>query len=106
MGEWFPTFYGPIGLQVMHRLGAYTLTFCIVGMFLATFKLVARGQLDRQSQVLSSQMLLFVFSQIAIGVMNLKLQIPGWLTVVHLAVALMIFMSILKMNIKTFHFKK
>lgn len=101
MGEWIPTLYGPIGLQVMHRLGAYTLVLTILTLFVVTLKLKTQHKLDQAFKILASQALLFVFSQVAIGILNLKLQIPAALTVVHLAVALLIYLTILKINIKS-----
>ncbi|MBY0315790.1 MAG: COX15/CtaA family protein [Bdellovibrionales bacterium] len=100
MGQWFPTFYGPIGLQVMHRLGAYAVSLIVLILFVWTLKLLAQEKLDRVFKILSSRAILFVLSQVAIGVMNLKMQIPPWLTVIHLAMALMIFLTLLRMNIR------
>lgn len=97
-GQWFPTFEGAIGLQVMHRLGAYTVATLVMLLFFMTLRLSHQRKVDFDIKILSAKSFLLVLSQIAVGVINLKLQLPPWLTVIHLGLAALIFLSLLKIN--------
>lgn len=84
-GEYFPTFEGPLGIQVIHRLGAYT-TAIVVSVFA-----VWAFRKFRYYKSTSVYIFLMVFAQILIGILNLKFFIPVWLTVLHSAGALLLF---------------
>lgn len=84
-GQFIPTLQGPLGIQVIHRLGAY-FTALVITIFAI--------QIFRHQKSLKKTgwaMLLMVFVQISLGILNLKLYIPVWLTVIHLAGALILF---------------
>lgn len=89
-GQWIPTLEGPIGLQVMHRFGAYLVAFLILSV--GTFMHLRRhepwmtGQLKR----LIILMQVLVLTQICIGVANLKFFIPPSVTVLHQSVAVIL----------------
>ncbi len=96
LGQWIPTLQGQIGLQVIHRLGAYTV-FTVSLMFL----LASRGRgwgatLTPRLKRLFGVFFGLVVLQIGVGVASLKLLIPVWITIVHLAVALLLFRTTLE----------
>lgn len=99
-GEWFPTWTGPIGLQVMHRMGAYTLTGAVIILFIMALVFFSKDRVSVVNKNLAAKSLMLIFSQVAIGIMNLKLLIPAWLTVIHLGVALFLLMTILDINLR------
>ncbi|MEN0064037.1 MAG: COX15/CtaA family protein [Myxococcota bacterium] len=74
---WFPTFAGPMGLQVMHRVGAWTL------LGLATIQVVLTWQgsvrVARQSRIL----LLLVLAQGLVGALNVWWLLPVEVTLLH-----------------------
>jgi heme a synthase len=99
-GEWFPAWTGPIGIQVIHRMGAYTLSAYLVFFFFYTLHLFKEGVLEEADKRLAAQCFMLVISQIMVGVLNLKLLVPAWLTVIHLGVALYLMLTILKINLR------
>ena len=98
-GQWFPAWTGPIGAQVIHRLMAYSLASFFIGYFFYGLKLASQNKISLAQKKLVFQCFLLIFSQIAIGVMNLQMQIPAWMTVMHLGVALYLLLTILKINL-------
>lgn len=80
-GEFIPTLKGAIGLQVIHRLGAYTTGLVILFFALATHLRQAPMELRRTSL----WMLALVLVQIGIGIANVLLYTPPLITVLHLA---------------------
>jgi heme a synthase len=98
-GEWFPAWTGPIGAQVIHRLMAYTLTVFFVVYFFYALKKSSKAQISTIQKKTAFQCLLLIFSQVAVGVMNLQMQIPAWMTVLHLGLALYLLLTILKINL-------
>jgi cytochrome c oxidase assembly protein subunit 15 len=79
-GAWFPPLSGLVGLQVAHRWGAYVL--CVVMVLVAIRSRVAP---DPAVRAVGPAVLLFVVAQAMLGVLNVLLQIPVWLTALHLA---------------------
>lgn len=98
-GQWFPAWTGPIGAQVIHRLMAYTLALFFVVYFVFAVKLSAVGKISPVQKQTAFKCLLLIFSQIAVGVLNLQLQIPAWMTVMHLGLALYLMLTILRINL-------
>ncbi|MCP4805427.1 MAG: heme A synthase [Proteobacteria bacterium] len=84
--DWFPTFAGPVGLHVTHRLTAYSL----VAAFIAVAWL-ARGH-DRLAH-LSVVGLVLVFAQVALGVANVLLRLPAEVSAGHSLVAALLCMT-------------
>lgn len=99
-GQWIPTLTGPIGIQVIHRFGAYTLAAFLIFFFIRTMILYRRGKVTPVEKKLAAQSFMLVLSQIAVGILNLKLMIPAWLTVIHLGVAIYLMMTLLKINLR------
>jgi len=98
-GQWFPTWTGPIGAQVIHRLMAYSLAIFFIIYFVIGLRLSAQNKISVAQKKLVFQCFLLIFSQIAVGVMNLQLQIPAWMTVMHLGLALYLMLTVLKINL-------
>lgn len=104
-GQWFPAWTGPIGLQVMHRMGAYMLSLLVLSVFLFTLSLQAKGRVSKPLKRLSFQAFVLLLSQVAIGIMNIKMLIPAWLTVIHLGVGLFILLTMFRLNLRLWQSK-
>lgn len=79
-GKFIPTFEGIIGLHVIHRLGAYSLTLvlcCFAAYLLLNFsdKYLKRGAVA---------MIGLILVQVTIGIANVLLHRPPLITVMHL----------------------
>ena len=83
-GPWFPSFEGGLGIQVLHRLAAWTL----LGLALANLAL-ARGRLSRAAW----RVAIAVTVQGAIGVANVLLRLPVEVTLLHTAGAAAVVLS-------------
>lgn len=85
-GVWFPVWNGIVGLQLFHRLGAYTLAALAVG-----FLVLARGheRLRRPAALV----LALVLCQVGVGVANVLLAMPVEIAILHSAVADLIVLS-------------
>ena len=91
-GKWFPTFSGPIGLQVLHRLGAYILTF-----FITMFTFIAYFSKYPRLTNLSLMLFSMLCIQIGLGIFNILLQTPAWVTVSHLVLAALMIRGTLRL---------
>jgi heme a synthase len=80
-GEWFPTFHGSIGLQIIHRLGGYTLFTIILANWLIVRKVSANPRVRRLANLLFAGVCL----QVGLGISNLMLFTPPLIAVAHLA---------------------
>ena len=81
-GEWFPPLQGLVGLQMAHRYGAYLLTAV---MLVAAAH--ARSAPDRRVRSAGTLALGLVVLQVVLGVTNVYLRAPVWLSAAHLATA-------------------
>jgi cytochrome c oxidase assembly protein subunit 15 len=81
-GEWFPPLQGLIGLQMAHRYGAYLLAAAVLAA--ATTARTASDPRIRRSGTLA---LGLVVAQVLLGVSNVHLGTPVWLSAAHLATA-------------------
>lgn len=81
-GEWFPPLQGLVGLQMAHRYGAYLLTAVVLAV--AT---VARTAPDPAVRRAGALALGLVVGQVVLGVSNVHLGTPVWLSAAHLATA-------------------
>lgn len=75
---WFPSFVGVVGLQVMHRITAYTLV--IVGLF-ALLVTRGRGTVGVPTLAIAG----IVVAQATLGVLNVLLRLPVEITLLHSA---------------------
>lgn len=78
-GVWFPTFTGIVGLQLVHRLGAYTVL--AAALF---FAWRARGTASWPD---ARRILGLVLVQVVVGVLNVVMVMPAELAVLHAALA-------------------
>jgi len=81
-GAWFPPLAGLVGLQVLHRWGAYLL---VAAMIVVAAR--ARGAPDAALRAGGPLALGLTLAQVAVGVTNVFLAVPVWLSAVHLALA-------------------
>lgn len=90
-GQWFPPFEGLVALQVSHRFMAYLLA---VVVFIAGF---AAGRADDLPVRYIGRLLpRLVLLQIAIGVANVLMGIPVWVSALHLGnAALMLALTLI-----------
>lgn len=88
-GEWIPTLQGPLGIQVIHRFGAYLTALVFIVFAFKIFK--SPEPAYRNYRVVGHLMIWGVLGQILLGILNLKLALPVWLTVMHLAGAVLLF---------------
>ena len=88
-GEWFPPLSGLIGLQMAHRYGAYLL-IAYLGA------LAFRSRRAPQVRALGTTLFVLVLLQGVIGVVNLMLGIPVWVSALHLGnAALMLALALI-----------
>ena len=78
-GEWFPTFYGGVGLHLLHRLNGYALCAALA----ATALCARQTRLAKLAQLA----LALGLAQLAVGVANVLLEIPVEVTALHSALA-------------------
>lgn len=78
-GEWFPALTGLVGLQVVHRLVAYLL---LALMLVLGWR--ARRASDGFVRYAAHLLPRLVLLQVAIGVVNVLLGIPVWVSALHL----------------------
>ncbi|MCB9072541.1 MAG: COX15/CtaA family protein [Bdellovibrionaceae bacterium] len=102
-GQWFPTLIGPIGAQVVHRLGAYTVATFFIILFFLSLKLSSEQMILVRIKRLSAKMFMIVLSQIAVGIANVLWMVPAWLTVVHLGLALYLLLLVMQLNFLVFN---
>ncbi len=89
-GEWFPPMTGLVALQMGHRFAAYLL----IGV-LGLVGWRSRAAADAPVRSIGTLLFLLVLAQAAIGVANVLLGIPVWVSALHLAnAALMLALSL------------
>lgn len=93
-GSLVPTLSGTIGLQVMHRLMAYTLFILAIVFVVMTHKTKAPLAIRKQSRLF----MVVVCLQIALGVTNVLAGIPVSVAVLHLAFATKLLYVLVKTN--------
>ena len=79
-GLWFPDWTGIVGLQVIHRLGAYTVLLAALGYAAMSFP---HAQLRRRAFLIVG----LVLAQITLGVLNVFWALPVETAVLHSATA-------------------
>ena len=79
-GRWFPSFEGALGLQLLHRLGAYALVVALAGS-------AWLGRRVPQLRGLLAAILALVLAQLTVGVANVWLRLPVEVTGLHSALA-------------------
>lgn len=90
-GLWFPGFLGNVGLHFIHRCGAVIVSLLL---FRAALRLVGLGEVG--AGILWGVLLLaLVVLQWGLGITMIYLQIPQFMSVAHLATAILIFALLL-----------
>ncbi len=79
-GEWFPSMQGLVGLQMTHRFVAYALTVLV---FATAWRARRAGEPAVRSLAIVLPVL--VLLQVGIGVANVLMGIPVWVSALHLA---------------------
>jgi len=85
-GEMFPPLEGLVGLQMIHRYGAWLLLAFVVLVAFMTRKV--EDPRIRAAAVVAPAL---VVLQVALGVFNVLLAVPVWITAAHLATATVLF---------------
>ncbi len=81
-GRWFPPLASLEGIHMLHRYGGYALTAA-----LALVAIRSRTSTDAGVRAGGSMAFGLTLAQIVLGVMNVMLRTPPWLSAVHLATA-------------------
>ena len=81
-GQWFPALEGLVGVHMIHRFGAYALTAI---MLVTAIRL--RGVDDEATRFAGPPLLSLTVGQVVLGVSNIVLGTPWWLSAGHLALA-------------------
>jgi cytochrome c oxidase assembly protein subunit 15 len=90
-GRWLPELTGLVGLQMAHRYGAYLL-IALIGWVAVR----SGGAADATTRNLGRVLFLLVLAQGVIGVANVLLGIPVWVSALHLGnAALMLALSVI-----------
>jgi cytochrome c oxidase assembly protein subunit 15 len=79
-GEWWPPMFGLVALQMGHRFGAYALA-----LLLALVAWRSRTAPDEPVRRIGGLLLGLLLVQVVIGVANVLLGIPVWVSALHLA---------------------
>jgi cytochrome c oxidase assembly protein subunit 15 len=95
-GQWVPTWSGAIGHQIIHRFIAYTLAISTVIFAVAIQRARAEPWVTRQFLALSRMAVAVVCLQVCIGIANLVLFIPPWVTVLHQSVAIVLLATFIR----------
>ncbi len=95
-GELIPTLKGNVGLQVLHRLGAYLTVITLSSVYLVVSRHKNEEWVSKKLFNVTGMLVVLVFLQIVVGVMNVLLQIPPVITVMHLALATLIWVNVIK----------
>jgi cytochrome c oxidase assembly protein subunit 15 len=83
-GIWFPTFLGPVGLQVIHRLNAYLLvSLALTLLWLCRSHAGLRGT--------TRALLALVLGQATVGAINVLTLLPPAVTTAHSVFAALLF---------------
>lgn len=88
-GQFIPTFSGIIGLQVIHRLGAY-ITVAVILFFLFKINKIVKSKF-------TVKIALFIILQFSLGVANILLYTPPLLAVLHLVCGVSLFLLIFRL---------
>jgi cytochrome c oxidase assembly protein subunit 15 len=81
-GEWFPALEGGVGLQMMHRFGAYLVVAAVLAVWIRS-----RACLDARARRAATGALVMTLVQVLVGISNVWMRTPVWLSAVHLALA-------------------
>ena len=83
---WFPTFEGPVGLQVVHRIGAFVV---LAGALVSALVLFRRSRIG----VATLAVLGVVIAQATLGIVNVWTSMPAEITAAHSAGAALLVLT-------------
>jgi protoheme IX farnesyltransferase len=86
-GMWLPPLIGNVGIQMIHRFGAYTVAILIL-LLIGLAEWQAPARVRRYARLAG----LLVVLQIALGISNVLLGVPAWLSVCHLGTGMTLFL--------------
>jgi len=95
-GELIPTLKGTLGLQVLHRLGAYATAITLFSLYLIISKHRHEKWMQKRLFNRAGVLVILTFLQILVGAGNVLLKIPPVITVVHLALATLIWANLIR----------
>jgi cytochrome c oxidase assembly protein subunit 15 len=95
-GQLVPTLSGSIGLQVLHRFGAYTVFVVIMAFALFVGKNRFQNWVTPRLRSATWLLVLAVMMQVSLGITNVLMLIPAWLTVLHHTFGLLLFAASLR----------
>ena len=96
-GEMLPTLDGLQGLQMIHRFGAYLLTLLLVGVAFG-----AQRAQDSRVRAAAALAPALVALQIVLGVFNVLLAIPVWITAAHVATGALLYALLALATLRAF----
>ncbi len=100
-GQYFPPMIGPIAIQMFHRFGAYWLGLLITGLFIFAIFFKSKIGLNNNQRRLGVWAFMLVYTQMFVGIMNLKYLMPAMLSVLHLGLALTLMLTLVNLYYKT-----
>ncbi len=96
-GELLPTIDGLVGLQMIHRFGAYLLAGLLVGVAFG-----AQRAQDSRVRAVAALAPALVLLQIVLGVFNVLLAVPVWITAAHLATGTLLYALLALATLRAF----
>jgi heme A synthase len=94
-GEWFPPLAGLVGLQMMHRYGAYAVVAALLFLSWRT-----RALPDPRFRAGGQVAMLLTVAQVVLGVCNVFLGTPPWLSAAHLATAVTLLATLVSLTFR------
>ena len=88
-GMWLPPLVGNVGIQMVHRLGAYTVAV-LVAVMLVLVEFQAGERVRRWARMAA----LLVVAQIGLGVATVLFEVPPALSVTHMATGMTTFVTL------------
>jgi heme A synthase len=96
-GVAMPPLEGLVGLQMIHRFGAYLLAVLLVGVAFGVQR--AHDPRVRAAAAIAPALVLL---QVVLGVFNVLLAIPVWITAAHLATGTLLFALLALATLRVF----
>jgi len=96
-GMLVPPLEGLVGLQMIHRYGAWLLTVLLVGVAFG-----AQRAQDPRVRAAAAILPALVLLQIVLGVFNVLLAIPVWITAAHLATGTLLYALLVVATLRAF----
>lgn len=100
-GQYFPPMVGPIAIQMFHRFGAYWLGLLLTGLFVFSIFFKKGLGINSSQRRLGVWAFMLVFTQMFVGILNLKFLMPAMLSVLHLGLALTLMLTLVNLHYKT-----